>query len=241
MISISTFSPRLASKVDRSCDNSAHVTIADINEELGKSPHGRSAGKGITASTIEYSVCLITSLPSGNELDASPPLVTNVTMRSVRFNATRNLLICTSVQFINTTNWESQAAAFKAAIAFSPSKTTIGVVFAAAGIFGQPFLTADENLVTLDSAFPEPSTIAIQVNTIGCYYTTKLARLYFKLPSSTPSSEPKSLIIVGSLASYFNILVMGSYNASKHGVRGLFLNVRTLFSDRGIRVNMLSP
>lgn len=138
-------------------------------------------------------------------------------------------------------SWSEQVAAFKAAIAFSPSGATIDIVLAAAGVFGDPFLSADEPVVSLKSDPPAPSTIAFEVNSIGAYYTAKLAQLYFKLPGGPSATEPKSLILIASLAAYFDIPVMSSYTGSKYGARGVFRNIRSLLADRGIRVNLIAP
>jgi 5'-hydroxyaverantin dehydrogenase len=152
-------------------------------------------------------------------------------------------LIFSSVQFITTdvTSWTSQVAAFKAAIAFSPTHDTVDIVVASAGVFGDPFLAADEPAVSLESDPPAPNLVALKVNSIGSFYTAKLAQLYLKMPKSGPSSEPPSLILIASLAAYFDIPLMSSYTSSKYAVRGLFRSIRPLFADRGIRVNLIAP
>ncbi|KAL1965505.1 hypothetical protein VTN77DRAFT_5761 [Rasamsonia byssochlamydoides] len=179
----------------RYAEKGAYVTIADINEKLGKSYSEELQAKGL------------------------------------------------HVQFIATdvTSWTSQVAAFKAAIAFSPSRSAVDIVVAAAGVFGIPFLEPDEPTVSLEVDPPEPNMVALQVNAIGSYYTAKLAERYFALPTSTPSPEPKSLILIASLAAYFDIPLMSSYSASKFGVRGLFRSIRPIFADRGFRVNLIAP
>jgi len=146
------------------------------------------------------------------------------------------------VQFVKTdvTNWASLIAAFKAAIAFSPTKDTVDIVLAAAGVFGPPILSKDEPAPSLEVDPEAPNPIAIQVNTIGMLYTAKLAQVYFKLPSSA-ATQPKSLTIVSSLAAYFDIPAMAGYSASKHGARGLFRTFRPIFADRGLRINLLAP
>lgn len=49
------------------------------------------------------------------------------------------------------------------------------------------------------------------------------------------------MILVASLAAYFDIPLMSSYTASKFGVRGMFHSIRPMFADRGIRVNLIAP
>ncbi|OCK72869.1 NAD(P)-binding protein, partial [Lepidopterella palustris CBS 459.81] len=175
-------------------EKGAYITIADINEKLGKTYAEELRKKGF------------------------------------------------HVQFIATdvTSWPSQVAAFKAAIAFSPSHATVDIVVASAGVFGDPFLAADDPPASLDSDPPAPNLVALQVNTIGSFYTAKLAQLYLTLPGAG-AKEPKCLILVASLAAYFDIPLMSSYTASKYGVRGLFRSVRPLLADRGVRVNLLAP
>ncbi|KAF2802698.1 NAD(P)-binding protein [Mytilinidion resinicola] len=176
-------------------EKGAYVTLADINETLGKDYVATLKAKGL------------------------------------------------HVQFITTdvTSWSSQVAAFKAAIAFSLTKNTLDIVVASAGVFGDPFLAADEAPVTLENDPPAPNLVALQVNSIGAFYTAKLAQLYLKMPSSAPKSEPPSLILIASLAAYFDIPLMSSYTSSKYAVRGLFRSIRPLFADRGIRVNLIAP
>jgi 5'-hydroxyaverantin dehydrogenase len=137
--------------------------------------------------------------------------------------------------------WTDQVAAFKAAIAFSPSHSTVDIVVVAAGVFGDPFLSADDAVVSSENDPPAPNTIVFAVNTIGSFHTAKLAQLYFKLPGAPSTSESKSLILVASLAAYFDIPAMSSYTGSKYGVRGLFRSIRPLFADRNIRVNLIAP
>lgn len=142
------------------------------------------------------------------------------------------------------TSWTSQVAAFKAAIAFSPSHSAIDIVVAAAGVFGIPFLEPDEAPVSLESDPPAPNMVDLEVNTIGAYYTAKLAERYFALPPSSTSTlcpDPKSLIFIASVAAYLDIPIMSSYSASKYAVRGLFRSIRPIFAQRGFRVNLLAP
>ena len=134
----------------------------------------------------------------------------------------------------------SRVAAFKAAIAFSPSHSTVNMVLAAAGVFGIPLLAADKPAVALENDPPAPSMVAVEVNTIGSYYTAKLAQLYFALPGSPPTSGPKSLILISSLVAYFDIPPMSSHTASKFSVRGMFHSIRPMFADRGMRVNLIA-
>jgi 5'-hydroxyaverantin dehydrogenase len=161
------------------------------------------------------------------------------TFCSHRFGSSDSL----SVQFITTdvTSWTAQVAAFKAAIKFSPSHDTLDIVVASAGVAGDPFIAADESPVTLENDPQPPNMVALNVNSIGMYYTAKLSQLYLKMPSSAPSSDPPCLIILVSLVAYLDFPVMASYTTSKYAARGLFRSIRPLFADRGIRVNLIAP
>ncbi len=146
----------------------------------------------------------------------------------------------------DVTEWASQVAAFKSAIAFSPSQT-IDIVATFAGTAavlgnqvdhilaaGPPSLTADP---------PAPNILNIRVNLIGVYYTSWLALYYFRLPSQTQTSEQqdKSLILIGSIAGYMDSPRASTYPASKFGVRGLFRSTRARTLDLGVRCNLLAP
>ncbi|KAL1639591.1 hypothetical protein SLS58_007791 [Diplodia intermedia] len=157
-----------------------------------------------------------------------------------------------NVQFIkaDTRSWQSQVSAFKAAIRFHPAQT-LDTVVAGAGNFSETFITPEEQgLSSLDETPAEPATVAWETNAIGTAFTAKLAQLYFELPpppggtvgrSSAPTDEPKSLILIASLAAYVDIPFMAAYTSSKYGVRGLFRSIRTIFAGRGHRVNLMAP
>ncbi|KAF4303596.1 hypothetical protein GTA08_BOTSDO09533 [Botryosphaeria dothidea] len=151
------------------------------------------------------------------------------------------------VQFVKTDvrSWEEQVAAFKTAINFHPHKT-LDIVVGGAGTFSEMFLLPDEPSITsLDDHPPKPATDAWEVNAIGLAFTAKLAQLYFEMPSPTqeaaPAPAPKSLLLIASLAAYFDIPVMAAYTSSKYGARGLLRNLRPIFARRGHRINLLAP
>lgn len=160
----------------------------------------------------------------------------------------------------DVTSWESQVAAFKAAIAFSPTKTVDIVVTCAgtavmSGNLVDHVLAAGEASLTVDP--PLPSIRNIEVNLIGVYYSSWLALHYFRLPPQPPfpattatttnnhplqhQSPDKSLILVGSIAGYMDTPKESTYPASKFGVRGLFSATRARTLDLGVRCNLLAP
>ncbi|KAF2811245.1 NAD(P)-binding protein [Mytilinidion resinicola] len=147
------------------------------------------------------------------------------------------------VQFIaaDVTSWESQIAAFKATVKFSPTHDAIDIVVASAGVAGDLWSDPKEPPFTLETNPPAPNISAFKINSIGLYYTAKLFELYSKLPRSVPAADPPVLILVASLVAYLDFPLMSSYTSSKYAARGLFRVIRPLLSAKGIRVNLIAP
>lgn len=148
----------------------------------------------------------------------------------------------------DVTSWDSQIAAFKSALSFSPTRTLdIVATFAGTGAFPinqvDHVLQAGEPSLEVDP--PAPSVLNIQVNLTGTYYTSWLALYYFRLPPSVPTPAgavaDKSLIFVASIAAYMDSPKASTYPASKFGVRGLFRSTRVRSRDIGVRCNLLAP
>ncbi|KAL2833584.1 hypothetical protein BJY01DRAFT_239438 [Aspergillus pseudoustus] len=155
------------------------------------------------------------------------------------------------VQFVqcDITNWESQVAAFQAALKFSPTKT-LDAVAAFAGVDGTGHLVDHiaAHEVSIDTAPPIPSLAPIEVNLKGTFYTATLALHYFRLAaqssntSTSTSRTTKSLTIVSSLAGYVDDTHSTAYTASKFGSRGLFRGIRAqAHSQLNVRVNAICP
>ena len=92
----------------------------------------------------------------------------------------------------DVTNWESQVAAFKSAIRFSPTQT-LDVVATFAGTAFAPGNQLDHVLAagapSLDVDPPAPDRRNFEVNLVGVYFTSWLALHYFGLkPQPTPPS-----------------------------------------------------
>ncbi|KIX01251.1 uncharacterized protein Z518_08976 [Rhinocladiella mackenziei CBS 650.93] len=154
------------------------------------------------------------------------------------------------VQFVrcDVTSWDSQVAAFRAALNFSPTKT-LDVVAAFAGVDGFDHIVdhVSRSEVSVEGPPPPiPSVAPIEVNLKGAYYTSTLALHYFRLkpqggtvPTLTPS---KSLTIVSSLAGYIDDTHSTPYTASKFGSRGLFRALRAhAHNQLNVRVNTIAP
>lgn len=168
----------------------------------------------------------------------------------------------------DVTDWDSQIAAFKSAITFSPSQT-LDIVATFAGTAFAPYnevdhvLAAGEPNLTIDPKRPDIRNI--EINLTGVYYSSWLALYYFRLKpqpqetvgegvdaipngipngtDSTVASEvtTKSLILVASIGAYMDSPKASTYPASKFGVRGLFRSTRARTLDIGVRCNLLAP
>lgn len=165
----------------------------------------------------------------------------------------------------DVTNWDSQVAAFKSAITFSPCQT-LEIVAAFAGTAFAPgnqvdhVLAAGEPSLAIDPK--SPNIRNIEVNLTGVYYTSWLALHYFRLKPSLKTdgahattngrtddknsidasvTTDKSLILMASMAAYIDTPKASTYPVSKFGVRGLFRSIRARTLDIGVRCNLLAP
>jgi 5'-hydroxyaverantin dehydrogenase len=143
------------------------------------------------------------------------------------------------VYFVETdvTSFNSQAAAFKAA---SSPTGSLDIVIPCAGLMGQPIL---EN-VDPSKEPTEPSTRIFDVNLIAVYYTANLALHYFtrqSQQSKVTSGHLPQLILISSLMAYAPAPLQSAYNATKHGVRGLWKSLKDGESPVGMRTNLIAP
>lgn len=155
-----------------------------------------------------------------------------------------------SYVWCDISSWDSQVSAFKTAIANSPSGS-LDVVAAFAGVLGVPGSMVDHVMAASpDRDLEEPRLACIRVNLIGTYYTSQLALQYLgqKISSEQPEKKPdppspdKSLILVGSIASFVEMPRASDYSASKFGVRGLFRSLqKRALADLGVRCNLIAP
>jgi 5'-hydroxyaverantin dehydrogenase len=165
----------------------------------------------------------------------------------------------------DVTNWDSQVAAFKSAITFSPSQT-LEIVATFAGTAFAPGNQVDHVLAagepSLDVDPKSPNIRNIEVNLTGVYYTSWLALHYFRLKPRAGAdgahattngttdgtnsidasvTTDKSLILMASIGAYMDSPKASTYPASKFGVRGLFRSTRARTLDIGVRCNLLAP
>lgn len=141
---------------------------------------------------------------------------------------------------VDTTSWEAQLAAFKTTLAWSSSR--LDIVIPSAGVSGALSKESFANLSPTDDP-PKPSTLALDVNLTGVYYTALLAIHYFNTRVSDDSFKPQ-LCFVSSLAGYGDLPMSADYSATKWGVRGMWRSLRGargVNSLGGIQANLIAP
>jgi 5'-hydroxyaverantin dehydrogenase len=144
----------------------------------------------------------------------------------------------------DVSEWGSVLAAFKAALAFSPTKC-LDVVAMFAGVDQGSHLVDQIAAMDVDADPSPPKTAELDVNLKGSLYTTALALHYFRLApkgSKTLPQQDKSLIFVSSLAGYIDDTHNSVYTSSKFGTRGLWRSIRSrAAAEMGVRCNLIAP
>ncbi|GAA6011262.1 hypothetical protein JCM10207_008281 [Rhodosporidiobolus poonsookiae] len=135
----------------------------------------------------------------------------------------------------NVVSWEEQVKMFRHGV---DTYGCIDVVIVNAGI-----AEGGANLMDLragkDGEPSKPKTLTLDVNVTGAMYSTKLA--FFHLTNNKNDTRPKSIVLLGSMASFFGLPAAPVYSTSKHAVLGMF---RSLFYDarvHGISINCVNP
>ncbi|PPJ55994.1 hypothetical protein CBER1_03423 [Cercospora berteroae] len=156
----------------------------------------------------------------------------------------------------DVTDWDSQINAFRGAVTFGAKEeldivaTFAGTAFAAENVVDQVLRAGEPSL---ESKLAPPDVRNIDINLKGVYYSAWLALYYMRMKSgarnsssiqdgiNTSSLAEKSLVMVSSIAGYFDSPKTATYPASKFGVRGLFRATRARTLDIGVRCNLLAP
>jgi len=136
-------------------------------------------------------------------------------------------------QRCDVTDWDDQISLFELAFAKFGS---VDIVVANAGVaelgsFNKPQI-ANGNL-------RKPSLKTIEVNFMGVMYTTHIGLYYMK--KNKPEGSLKSIIFLGSMASWQSIVGAPLYSASKHAVLGFMRSIYPLCLAHGIRVGVIHP
>ncbi|KAI9456466.1 NAD(P)-binding protein [Russula earlei] len=135
----------------------------------------------------------------------------------------------------DVTNWDEQVAMFERAI---ERFGTVDIVIPNAGI-NESEEVCWGNLKFVDGKPAEPQLLTVKVNLIGVLYTTHLAMYYMKLHRS-PGAW-KSLVIIGSMASWIGLFAAQQYTASKHAVLGLIRSLDPVVESENIRTACIHP
>ncbi|KAK0195010.1 hypothetical protein F5146DRAFT_1100683 [Armillaria mellea] len=85
----------------------------------------------------------------------------------------------------------------------------------------------------------KPRLTTLDVNLIGTLYTAHLAQHY--LAQGQSEGDLKSLVLLGSIASWKAIRRGTMYSASKHAVLGTMRSLYPDFADQGIRISVVNP
>ncbi|ORY72427.1 hypothetical protein BCR35DRAFT_282162 [Leucosporidium creatinivorum] len=133
----------------------------------------------------------------------------------------------------NTADWDSQVAMFRLAI---NTYGFIDSVVVNAGVTEAPGWLDDKE--GPDGEPVKPPSMTTDVNLIGASYTTRLAFYHLQ---KNPSTGLKSLVLLGSMSSFFGIPLAPMYSMSKHAMMGLFRSLYYSAQPIGINVNIVCP
>ncbi|GAD91625.1 short chain dehydrogenase/reductase [Paecilomyces variotii No. 5] len=149
-----------------------------------------------------------------------------------------------SLSFVqcDVSSWESQADAFEKVYA---GQGRIDVVFANAGI------SKEAQLIETDRAKKgekptKPDLMTLNVNLVGCLYSTKLAIHYISKNNAitnpaTNTASKGTIICTASNAGIYGFPVAPIYAASKSGVIGLVRGLARPLEREQIQINALAP
>ena len=151
--------------------------------------------------------------------------------------------------YCDVADWQSQVTFFKNAVQVSPHGG-IDTVVANAGIADPK--EAFEQPENIDATEPQaPNLKVLDVNLKGVLYTAHLALWYLpRNPGSKPSNKDadpantmrdRHLILMASMAGLGPIPTQTLYATSKHGVVGLYRNLRSSAFVHGVRTSLICP
>ncbi|KAH8427637.1 SDR family NAD(P)-dependent oxidoreductase [Aspergillus melleus] len=138
---------------------------------------------------------------------------------------------------VDIVDWEQMQGLFKRAVKRFGS---IDTVVANAGIMESKSVLEldeiDENGELMES---KEAFEVIDVNVKGTFNTLRLAMHYMK--SLPGTSEPKSIIMVSSIAGYFGGADLAAYTTSKHAIIGLLRDAHKAATKNNIRLTAIAP
>ncbi|KAF5355507.1 hypothetical protein D9758_006411 [Tetrapyrgos nigripes] len=140
------------------------------------------------------------------------------------------------VRKCDVTNWEDLVALFDFAI---EKFGCVDIVVANAGIseVGR-FLNVGLDTHGKPS---KPNLKTLEVNLVGAMYTVHLAQHYLLVNREPEGTSLKSVVMLGSMASWVAIPTAPVYAASKHGVLGVVRSLDPVFALKNMRINVVCP
>ncbi|KAF9484424.1 NAD(P)-binding protein [Pholiota conissans] len=85
----------------------------------------------------------------------------------------------------------------------------------------------------------KPSMATLEINLYGVLYTAHLATHYLRL--NQKENDLKSIVFIGSVASWMAIPMGELYSGSKHAVLGIMRSLHPIMETKGIRVVCIHP
>jgi len=95
------------------------------------------------------------------------------------------------------------------------------------------------NMKFVDGKPAKPKLLTLEVNLTGVFYTAHLGMYYMK--QNRPADALKSLVMIGSMASWVGLFTAQQYTASKHGVLGLMRSLDPVVEGENIRTACIHP
>ncbi|KAI0293436.1 hypothetical protein BC826DRAFT_383116 [Russula brevipes] len=135
----------------------------------------------------------------------------------------------------DVTKWNEQVALFDLAM---ERFGAVDVVIPNAGI-NESEQVCWGNLKFMDGKPAEPELLTLKVNMVGVLYTAHLGVYYMK--RDRPAGAWKSLVMIGSMASWVGLFTAQQYTASKHGVLGLMRSLDSVLAGEDIRIACIHP
>ncbi|KAI9446755.1 hypothetical protein H4582DRAFT_2108342 [Lactarius indigo] len=135
----------------------------------------------------------------------------------------------------NVVKWEDQVALFDLAIA---EFGAVDIVIPNAGILENTEV-CHGNVQFVDGKPVAPKLLTLEVNLIGLFYTVHLGMYYMK--HNRTADAWKSLVMIGSVASWVGFFSAQQYTASKHAVLGLMRSLDPIVAGENIRTACIHP
>ncbi|KDR75085.1 hypothetical protein GALMADRAFT_248973 [Galerina marginata CBS 339.88] len=133
----------------------------------------------------------------------------------------------------NVTKFEEQAEMFELAM---KKYGSVDVVVPNAGVAE---VGSFQTLEFKGGKAVKPTMATMEVNLYGVLYTAHLAVHYLQL--NKKEGDLKSLIMIGSMASWSGVPMAELYAGSKHAVLGVMRSLHPIMEIKGIRVGCIHP